>query len=129
MAGGMTGDRELVRRVCALTAGLVGALAAVAWAADGAAQAAGALVGGAISVGNFLWLRWTAGLALRRPVAAGPLRRALWVGASAARFGVLALALGLAAGAGGLGLVGLLLALIALPVTLVAEGLRAARAA
>jgi hypothetical protein len=51
------------------------------------------------------------------------------VGASGVRFGVVALALGLVAVQGWLGLVGLLVALTALPCTLVAEGLRAARAA
>jgi hypothetical protein len=122
----MTEDRELARRVCALTAAGVAVVAAGGWVVGGASQAAGAVVGGAITVGNFLWLRWTADLALRHPATAAPLRRALWMAASAARFGVVAVALGLAAGTGGLGLVGLLIALTALPITLVAEGLRAA---
>jgi ATP synthase I chain len=124
----MTDDRELIYRICAGTAALVGCVAVAGWVLGGAGQAAGALVGGGIAIANFLWLRWTAGLALRRPDAAGPLRRALWVGASGARFGVVTVALGLAAAQGTLGLVGLLVALTTLPVTLVAEGLRAARA-
>jgi ATP synthase I subunit len=119
-------DRELAYRICGVTAALVAVLAASAWALGGPPQAAGALAGGAITIGNFLWLRWTAGLAVRRAVDGG-IMRALWVGGSAARFGVVALALGLAAAHGGLGLVGLLVALTALPVTVVAEGLRAAR--
>lgn len=122
-------DRELAYRICGVTAALVAVLAAAAWALAGPAQAAGALAGGAITIGNFLWLRWTAGLAVRRGPAGGALRQALWVGGSAARFGVVGLALGLAAAHGGLGLVGLLVALTALPVTVVAEGLRAARIA
>lgn len=119
-------DRELAYRICGVTAALVAVLAAGAWALGGPPQAAGALAGGAITIGNFLWLRWTAGLAVRRAVDGG-IMRALWVGGSAARFGVVALALALAAVHGGLGLVGLLVALTALPVTVVAEGLRAAR--
>lgn len=125
----MSEDRELARRVSALTAGLVALIALAAWPLAGAAEAAGALIGGAITIANFLWLRWTAGLALRGgPVAPRPaLRRALWVGGAGARFGVVALALGAAAVQGWVGLVGLLVSLVALPVTVVAEGLRAAR--
>jgi hypothetical protein len=48
---------------------------------------------------------------------------------SGARFGVVALALGLAAVQGWLGLSGLVVSLVALPSTVVAAGLRAARAA
>jgi ATP synthase I subunit len=128
MGGESVTDRELACRICGVTAALVAVLAAGAWALGGPPQAAGALVGGALTIANFLWLRWTAGLAVRRAVDRG-IMRALWVGGSAARFGVVALALGLAAAHGGLGLVGLLVALTALPVTVVAEGLRAARVA
>lgn len=127
----MTDDRELAYRICGLTAGLVALIALAGWSLAGAAQAAGALVGGAITIGNFLWLRWTTGLALRRHTApsASTLRRVLWVGASGARFGVIALTLGIVTVQGWLGLGGLLAALTALPVTVVAEGLRTARAA
>jgi hypothetical protein len=114
-----------------LTAGLVALIATAAFTLAGPAQAAGALVGGAITVANFFWLRWTAGLVLRRAAtpSGGPLRRVVWVGATGARFGAVALAFGLAAGAGWLGLVGLLVALAALPVAVVTEGLRVARLA
>ena len=122
----MSEDRDLANRVAWLTAGLVGLIAAAAWLLSGPAQAAGAVVGGAITIANFLWLRWTAGVALRR-APAGAVMRALWDGASGARFGVVALALGLAAALGQLGLVGLLVALTALPCTVVAAGLRTAR--
>ena len=125
----MTDDRDLAYRICGVTAGLIALVAAAAWSLGGQAEAAGALAGGALTIGNFLWLRWTAGLALRRAPGGGGTMRALWVGASGARFGVLALALGLAAVQGSFGLVGLLVALTALPCTVVAEGLRAARAA
>jgi hypothetical protein len=120
-------SEDLAYRICGLTAALVAVIAIAAWSLSGPAQATGAVVGGAITIGNFLWLRWTAGLALRRGRAGGALRRALWVGASGARFGVVALALGVVAVQGWLGLVGLLVALTALPCTVVAEGLRAAR--
>jgi hypothetical protein len=120
-------DRELAYRVAWLTAGLVGLVAAAAWLLSGPAQAAGAVVGGAVTIANFLWLRWTAGVALRRAPAGLPMR-ALWVAASGVRFGVVALLLGLAAALGRLGLVGLLVALTALPCTVVAAGLWAARA-
>jgi hypothetical protein len=124
----MTDDRELIYRICAVTAALAGGVAVAGWALGGAGQAAGAVVGGGVAIGNFLWLRWTAGLALRAPVPAGPLRRALWIAASGTRFGVVALALGLAAVSGWISLAGLVVALVAHPAALVAEGLRAARA-
>ena len=126
----MSDDRDLARRVAALTAGLVALIALAGWALAGADQAAGALIGGAITIANFLWLRWTAGRALLRGLApaGAPWRRLLWLGASGARFGVVALALGLAAAQGWLGLAGLLVSLTALPVTVMAEGLRATRA-
>jgi hypothetical protein len=81
-----------------------------------------------VAIGNFLWLRWTAGRALRGAAPGrGPWRRVLWLGASAARFGVLALALGAVVVWGGVGLAGLLIALAALPITVVAAGLRESR--
>ena len=120
-------DRNLALRICGVTAALVALIAVAAWSLSGPAQAAGAVVGGAITIGNFLWLRWTAGLALRRRLVGGAIMRALWIGASGARLGVVALALGVVAVQGWLGLVGLLVALTALPCTVVAEGLRAAR--
>ena len=43
----MTDDRELAYRICGLTAGLVALIALAGWSLAGAAQAAGALVGGA----------------------------------------------------------------------------------
>jgi hypothetical protein len=122
----VTEDRELAYRISAVTAALVALVALAAWALAGPREAAGAVVGGAVSIANFLWLRWTASRALR-PGAGGALRRALWMGASGARFGAVAVVLGLAAAHGGLGLVGLLVALTLLPLGVVAEGLRAAR--
>jgi len=118
-------DRGLAYRACLGTAGLVTLLAAASVAIGHGEEAVGALVGGAITILNFLWLRWTARGALRRP-AAGRVARGLWVLGSAARFGVVGLVLGVAAAGGVVGLVGLLLSLIALPVSLVAEGLRPA---
>src|SRR5262245_29326460 len=123
----MTDDRESLYRICAVTAALAGGVAVAGWALGGAGQAAGAVVGGGVAIGNFLWLRWTAGLALGRPAPVGPLRRALWVGASGVRFGAVTLALGLAVVSGWVSLGGLVVALVAHPAALVAEGLRAAR--
>jgi hypothetical protein len=125
----MTDDRELIYRICVMTAALAGGVAVAGWALGGAGQAAGAIVGGGVTIGNFLWLRWTAGLALRAPAPAGSLQRVLWVGASGIRFGAVALALGVAAVQEWVSLGGLLVALVAHPAALVAEGLRAARVA
>ncbi|MBI2467429.1 MAG: hypothetical protein HYV62_06385 [Candidatus Rokubacteria bacterium] len=104
-------------------------IALAAWAVAGPAEAAGALVGGAVTLGNFLGLRWASGLVLRGRAPAGRLRAVLWLGVTGGRFGVVALALGWAAVQGWVGFGGLLAALLALPVSLVAEGLRVARAA
>lgn len=125
----MSEDREFAHRICAMAAGVVALVAVASWSFAGAAQAAGALAGGAITIGNFLWLRWMAGLALRRGPAPslGTLRRALWLGASGARFGVIALAFGVVTAQGWLGLAGLLVGLTALPLGVVVEGLRMAR--
>ncbi len=125
----MAQDRGLAGRVCRLTAGLVVLIAAVAWFFAGPGEAAGALVGGGLTIASFLWLSWTAGVVLQRPPAraGSALRQALWIGASGARFGVIALALGIVIAQGWVGRIGLLLALAALPVTVVAEGLRTAR--
>jgi hypothetical protein len=120
----------LARRVTGLTAGLVLLVAVAAGTVAGPAQAAGVLAGGAVTIGNFLWLHWTAARALRPGSTAGHAgRRIAWAVASAARYGVVALAFGLPVAQGWLGLPGLLVALLALPVTVVAEGLRSARTA
>jgi hypothetical protein len=123
----MSDDRELIYRICLLTAVLACGIAVAGWTLNGAGQAAGALVAAGITIANFLWLRWSAGLALRVTAGAGLLRRVLWVGASGIRFGVVALGLGLAVRQEWVSLGGLVAALVALPAALVAEGLRAAR--
>jgi hypothetical protein len=126
----VTDTGVLARRVAVLTAGLVVAIAAATGAVAGPAQAAGALAGGAVTIGNFLWLHWTAARALRPGSVAGHAgRRVAWAAASAARYGVVALGLGILAAQGWLGLPGLLISLLALPAMLVAEGLRSARVA
>ena len=121
---------DLAGRVSGFTAALVSAMAVAAVLGWGASEALGILTGGVISVANFLWLRVTAGRAvqagLSRPDGGG-LRRAVFWAASGARFGVVALSFGLAIANGWVGLGGLLVSLTALPVILVAEGLRAAR--
>lgn len=125
----MSEDRELIRRVSGHTAGLVGLVAGAAWLLGGADEALGALAGGCIAIADFAWLAWSAGVALggAAPTRRRRLRTTLWVAASCARFGVVGLAIGLAAAQGWVGLAGFLAALTALPVTAVAEGLRAAR--
>ena len=120
---------DLAGRVSGFAAALVSAMAVAAFLGWGASEAVGILTGGVISVANFLWLRVTAGRALQagmnRPV--GGLRRAVFWAASGARLGVVALSFGLVVVNGWVGLGGLLVSLTALPVILVAEGLRAAR--
>jgi hypothetical protein len=120
---------DLAGRVSGFTAALVSAMAVAAFLGWGASEAVGILTGGVISVANFLWLRVTAGRAVQagmgRPE--GGLRRAVFWVASGARFGVVALSFGLVIVNGWVGLGGLLVSLTALPVILVAEGLRAAR--
>lgn len=123
-----SGDRDLARRVTALAAGLASLIALGAWAAASPAEAAGALVGGALTITNFLALRWAAAAAVRPGGVGGRVRTTLWLVAAGGRFGAVGLALGWAAAQGWIGLGGLLTALLALPVSLVAEGLRAARA-
>ena len=130
----MTGarrDREPGRRIAVATGAVVVALSVAAGLVGGGREAAGALVGGAITIADFLWLRGVTGFALRaRPAPeGGGWRRALWIGASATRLGVVALLLAAAVSHGSLGLGGLLLSLAALPAVAVGEGLRAARAA
>ncbi len=121
-------ERDLARRVTGLTAGLVLLIALGAWSFSGLEQAVGALAGGAITIANFLGLRWVAGLAVRGLGSEGRrLRSLLWLGATGGRLGLIALALGVAAAQGWIGLGGLLASLAALPATVVAEGLRAAR--
>ena len=105
----MRGD-ALAGRVCGLTAALVGVIAVGSWMVAGAQEALGALVGGVVTVVNFLWLRWTASRALRGGAArsGGPWRRAFWLGASGARFGVVGVTLGAVIILGWVGLAGLL---------------------
>lgn len=124
-----SGDGELARRVSGLAGGLVALVALGAWAVAGPAEAAGALMGGALTIANFLGLRWAVAVTVHPGGPGRRLRTALWLGATAGRFGAVAVALGWAAVHGGVGLGGLLAALLALPVSLVAEGLRASRLA
>lgn len=127
----MTGNRELTRRVCGLTVGLVAGLALVLGVGFGLVEAAGAIAGGGIALANFLWLRSAVDAAVRRAAAGstGWWRRVLWAGASGARLGVVALALGVLIAQGWIGLGGLLASLVIFPLALVAGGLRTVRAA
>ena len=127
----MTGDRELARRVVCLTAVLAGLLAGACGLGWGAGEAAGALAGSAVMLVNFAGLEWAARRVLREATRSpsGAVRPALWLGASGVRLLVVALALGTAAAQGWVGLAGLLVSLTIVPVTVVAVGLMAARAA
>lgn len=125
----MTQARELTGRVVALTAALVALLALLAGALAGRDEALGVLAGGALTVGNFLGLGAAARLAVRGDASRGGLRQTLWVGASALRIGAVGLGLALVTVLGWVGLGGLVVSLLALPLVVVAEGLRTARAA
>jgi hypothetical protein len=103
---------------------LVLGLAGVCGLVRGPADAAGALVGGGLTLVNFGGLTWAAGRALG---AAPP--AALWVGASGLRLGVFGALAGLAVTQTGVGVAGLVLSLTLVPVAVVLTGLRAARAA
>ncbi len=128
----MSGSRELGRWVYGLTVGLAVALASGSAWTWGIADAVGALVGSGIMLADFAGLWWTVERltgAASGDGAPRARRRALWVGASGARLGLVGLALGLAIRFGGVGLRGLLVSLTLLPVTLVAAGLRTTRPA
>jgi hypothetical protein len=120
---------SLAGRVALFTAVVVAGMAAAGMIGWGPGETAGIVAGGVISVTNFLWLSSTAGRALRsgmRHAEGSPGRVLFWV-AGGARLGLVALVLGLAVASGWVGLGGLVVSLTALPVALVAEGLRAAR--
>lgn len=125
----MTGDRDLARGVARLMALLCAAGGPVLLLAGRPADAAGLVAGTVLVVANFAGLRATVGRLSPAGGVPGVGRRALWVGVSTARLGALGLAVGALAAGGGLGLPGLLLALLAFPLTVVAAGLRGARAA
>lgn len=117
---------RLTGRVAAATAGLVALVALAAGAAGGLREALGALAGGAIMLGNFLWLDDLARRAVA-PIRRGhPRGRRWWMLLGAARVGAVGLCLGLAVVTGA-GLGGLLASLGAWPIVALAEGLRAAR--
>jgi hypothetical protein len=120
----VTEGTELVGRVCRLAGALVVLAAGAAWVLGGPAEATGALAGGGLTIANFCVLGWLAGKA-------GPETRppgAVWVVLGCLRYGVLAVAFGLALVAGGVGLLGLLASLVIVPAAVVAGGLSAAGA-
>lgn len=127
----MSEDRELGRRVRRLTAVLGGLLAGACGLWWGAAEGVGVLVGSLVMLLNFAGLEWATGRVVRgvsRGSASG-LRPALWLGASGARLGLVALVVGAAVAGGWVGLGGLLVSLMVVPVTVVMAGLLMARAA
>jgi hypothetical protein len=101
-------------------------LAGACGLARGPADAAGALVGGGLTLANFSGLTWAAGRAL----GGAPLRLSpLWVGSSGLRLGVIGGLTALLVTQTGVGVAGLALSLTLVPVAVVLAGLRAARAA
>ena len=133
MSQGVKADRELTNRVAGLTVGLAVLLAGACGLVWGAREAAGALLGSAATLVNFIGLRWTAARALRGATAGtgstASARALLLLGASGARLGLIGILIGMAAAGGWVGVGGLLVSLVLLPVTVVAMGLRAARPA
>ena len=124
-------DRNLARGVYGLTAAFAAVLAGVCGLVWGAADAAGALGGSAITIANFAGLEWAAGRMVRGVTAgwAPGVRPGLWLGVSGARLVLVGLAFGVVATQGWVGLRGLLRSLTILPIMVVGVGLRAARAA
>jgi hypothetical protein len=118
-------DRDFVKRVVALSAAGVLPVTVACALAGGLSAAAGALAGGAVSLGSFLWLvqgaagagaalagrvgpLWVLGVLLRWVAVFGAVAALVWAGASP---------LALAAGAS------------VLPLVILARGLRVARLA
>jgi hypothetical protein len=121
--------RDLVRGVGVVVAALTGALALVAGVLGGASEALGVVSGSALMATNLAGLRWGVDRLIRGLEGTLPGgRRAVWVGVSGVRLGLVGLAVGVAAGQGWVGLRGLLAALLLPPVAVVAAGLRATRA-
>ena len=123
----MTAAGDLAGRVY-LLAGAAAVLAAVgAGLAWGVADLGGALVGGLVMLGNFAGLHWgvtrLGGPATFRTRGRG---RALWIGASGLRLGLVGSAV-MVSLAGGVGARGLVLSLLGLPVAVVVAGLASAR--
>jgi hypothetical protein len=115
---------ELSSRVMGATVAAVLPLAALATWLGGASAGFGVVAAGALTVGNFLWL------VRQAPRASCPPRQGRrllgWALTAAARFAVLALALGTLLGSGWAHPLALVGGLSVLPCALVAAGLRAA---
>jgi hypothetical protein len=119
----VTVPTDLTRRVWSVAGVLALGLVAVCGLVRGPADAAGALVGSALTLANFGGLTWAAGRALGATPSPG-----LWVGASGLRLGAVGALAGLAVTQTGVGAAGLVLSLTLVPVAVVLTGLRAARA-
>jgi hypothetical protein len=122
----VTVPTDLARQVWLLGGVLALGLAGACGLVRGPADAAGALLGSALTLGNFGGLAWAA----RRARAGAPARTsALWVGSSGLRLAALGGLIGLLVTQTGIGVAGLALSLTLVPVAVVLAGLRMARAA
>ena len=121
----MTARSNLTRGVWLLTGmlglGLVGACGLL----RGPADAAGALLGSALTLLNFGGLSWSA----ERALAGGTTSRPVWIGASGLRLALLGVLVGFAVTQTGVGFVGFLLSLTLVPVAVILAGLRDIRTA
>ena len=122
----MTAPTDLGRRVWLVAGVLALGLAGACGLLRRPADAVGVLLGSGLTLLNFGGLTWMADRALGGGVRPGPRARALWVGASGLRLGLVGCLAGLAVVQAGIGLAGLLLSLTLLPVAVILAGLRAA---
>ena len=125
----VTAPTDLGRRVWLVAGVLALGLAGACGLLRGPADAVGALLGSGLTLLNFGGLTWMADRALEGGARRGPRARALWVGASGLRLGLVGCLAGLAVTHTGIGFTGLLLSLTLVPVAVILAGLRAARAA
>ena len=122
----MTVPIDLARRVWLMVGLLTLGLAGACGLLRGPADAAGALVGSALTLMNFGGLAWVA----NRALSGAPARvSVLWVGSSGLRLVVLGCLTGLLVTQTGVGVAGLALSLTLVPVAVILTGLRAARVA
>jgi hypothetical protein len=124
----MTAPNDLARRVWLVAGVLACALAGACGLLRGAADAAGVVVGSALTLLNFEGLTWVANRAIAGGLVASWSRTA-WVGAGGLRLGLLGGLAGLVVTQTGVGVAGLVLSLTLVPVAVVVAGLRAARTA
>src|SRR5262245_14998953 len=124
----VTAPSDLARGVWCVAGVLALGLAVLCGVLLSPADAAGVLVGSALSLVNFGALTWAANRAMGRGDA-GSWPRVMWIGTGGLRLAVLGGLAVLAVQAIGVGIPGLLLSLTLVPVAVVLIGLRTARVA